>query len=360
VFFVYLARQRMPGLFSYNRPREGAPLILHSSDELSTVSPPVLDPATRAYLDAGASRPQLWKIPVEEGRTLVVEWEAANAGPKLPVDIEGRIIGVGANKSVPIRTVRPQGSTGMLPAIMYFHGGGWVFCDRNTHDGILRELAIGANATVVFVDYARSPEVRYPVAIEEAYAATKWVAENGREIGADATRLAVAGDSAGGNMSTVTCLLAKERGGPKIDLQVLFCPTVDASFDTPSYRQFAIGYGLDLEFMEWFYDQYVPDPNRRNRSTVSPLRASLEELAGLPPALVITAECDVLRDEGEAYARKLLQAGVPVTATRYLGAIHDFMIHNATAQTAAGRSAIAHANAMLRDVFVVDAKVRAA
>jgi acetyl esterase len=243
---------------------------------------------------------------------------------------------------------------------MYFHGGGWVYCDRNTHDTILRELAIGAQAAVIFVDYTRSPEVHYPVAIEEAYAATKWVAENGGEIGADPTRLAVAGDSAGGNMATATCLLAKKRGGPAISLQILFCPTLNASFNTPSYEQFATGFGLDLEFMQWFYHQYAPDPAVRTQPTLCPLQALPAQLAGLPPALIITAECDVLRDEGEDYARQLLHADVSVTATRYLGTIHDFMIHSATAQTPAARAAIAQATATLRSAFLSASHVQAA
>jgi acetyl esterase len=288
-------------------------------------------------------------MPIDEGRVLLVSVQAeALKGAELPADIEDRTLSVGPRGQVEVRIVRPKGSPAPLPAVMYFHGGGWVFCDRNTHDRLLRELAQTANVAIVFVDYSRSPEVRYPIANEEAYAATKWVAENGHDIGVDPAALALVGDSAGGNMATVVCMLAKERGGPQIGLQVLFCPAVDAAFDTPSYGQFATGYSLDREFMRWFWDRYVPDPAARSEPTASPLRASLEQLRGLPPAVIITAECDVLRDEGEAYARKLIQAGVEVTATRYLGTVHDFMVQNPLANTSATRGAIAQTSAALR------------
>ena len=247
--------------------------------------------------------------------------------------------------------MRPKGSTGALPVVMYFHGGGWVLGDVETHDRLIREIANGAHAAVVFVDYSRPPEARYPVAIEEAYAATKWVSENGKTINVDCSRLAVAGDSVGGNMAAVVTLLAKQRGGPQIHFQVLFYPVTDADFDTPSYQQFAEGYFLTREAMKWFWDHYAPDVAIRTQSTASPLRATIDQLRGLPPALVINGECDVLRDEGEAYARKLIQAGVHVTALRYMGTIHDFVMLNAITDTPAARGAIAQANDALRKVF---------
>jgi acetyl esterase/lipase len=234
---------------------------------------------------------------------------------------------------------------------MYLHGGGFVLGDRQDWDRLLRDLAHAADAAIIFVEYSRAPEVRYPVAIEEAYAATRWVAENGREISVDSTRLAVAGDSAGGNMVAAVTLLAKQRGGPKLDFQVLFYPNTDASFSSESYMQFASGYFLSREDMEWFLDQYLPDKTRRTEPTATPLNAPLEQLTDLPPALVITGECDVLRDEGEAYARKLIHAGVRVTATRYLGTIHGFITLNPLANTPAARSAIAQAGNALRQAF---------
>jgi acetyl esterase len=250
-----------------------------------------------------------------------------------------------------VRIVRPKHLIGRLPVVIYFHGGGWVLGDKETHDRLIREIANGAKAAVVFIDYSLAPEVQYPVAIEEAYAATKWLAENGKSINLDPSRLAVAGDSVGGNMATAVTLLAKERGGPKIGFQVLFYPVTDASFDTPSYHQFAEGYFLTREAMKWFWNHYAPDLASRNQPMAAPLRASTEQLRGLPPALVITGECDVLRDEGEAYARKLDDAGVTVTMTRYPGIIHDFVMLNAITDTAATRDAIAQANKSLRKVF---------
>ncbi len=215
----------------------------------------------------------------------------------------------------------------------------------------MRELAVGAQAAVVFPEYRLSPEAKYPTAIEESYSVVKWVAEHGLEHGLDAERLAVAGDSVGGNMTAAVTLLSRERGGPDIRLQLLFYPVTDAAFDTASYHQFAEGYHLRRDGMMWFWDQYTSNPGERNQITASPLRASTEQLKGLPPALVITAEADVLRDEGEAYANKLREAGVRVTAVRFQGTIHDFVMLNALAHTAAARGAIALATAWLREGF---------
>ncbi len=318
----------------------------------NTSKPPVLDPAVQKLLDEFASTPgpKIHELPVEDARHVFLDMQSISI-PKLPADIEDHTLPIGPRGSVLIRIVKPQGIAGPLPAVMYFHGGGWVVGDRETHDRLLRELANGANAAIVFVEYSRSPESCYPVANEEAYAATQWIAEHGDELGLDSTRLTLAGDSAGGNMATVVSMLAKQRGGPNIDLQILFCPTLDASTDPESYRQFGAGYALDLEAMEWFWNHYFSASEVRFEPTASPLRASLQQLAELPPTLIITAECDVLRDEAEVFAGKLMQAGVQVTATRYLGAIHDFMVHNALAEMPATRAAVAQANAALRQVF---------
>ncbi|WP_258879042.1 alpha/beta hydrolase [Paraburkholderia sp. BL6669N2] len=231
---------------------------------------------------------------------------------------------------------------------MYFHGGGWVLGDTSTHDRLIREIANGANAAVVFVDYDRSPEAQYPVPIEQAYAATEYVARHGRELGVDSSRMAVAGDSVGGNMTAAVTLLAKERRGPQLRYQVLFYPVTDANFDDASYKEFAEGPWLTRAAMQWFWNAYAPNASDREKITASPLRATQEDLKELPPALVITDENDVLRDEGEAYARNLMQAGVKVTATRYLGTIHDFVMLNALADTPAARAAIAQADDALR------------
>lgn len=313
---------------------------------------PVLEPRIRKFLDAlaKAGGPAINELPVEAARGVLADAQAT-AVAKPGADITDRTIPVGPRGEVALRIVRPQGRQEMLPVIMYFHGGGWVLGDKDTHDRLIREIATGAQAVVIFVEYTRSPEARYPVAIEEAYAATKWVSENGAAIKVDASRLAVVGDSVGGNMATVVTLLAKERGGPGIEQQVLFYPVTDADLDTPSYQEFATGYFLTRAGMQWFWDNYAPDEQVRQEPTASPLRAGLEQLRGLPPALVITGECDVLRDEGEAYAHKLIQAGVPVTATRYLSTIHDFVMLNAITEASAPRAAIAQACAVLREAF---------
>ena len=272
---------------------------------------------------------------------------------KLPVDIEDLTIQGDPGGEVSIRILRPQGVTKDLPVIVYIHGAGWVFGNNHTHDRLIRELAVGVEAAVVFPNYSLSPEAKYPIAIEESYVTLKWVAEHGAEHGLDPARIAVAGDSVGGNMTAAVTLMAKERSGPAIHSQLLFYPVTDAAFETPSYHQFAEGYFLRRDAMMWFWDQYTTDPEQRNEITASPLRASLEQLQGLPPALVITAEADVLRDEGEAYANKLREAGVRVTAARFQGIIHDFVMLNALANTAAARGAIALATDWLREGFAI-------
>lgn len=312
----------------------------------------VLESATRKFLDElkAVNAPPLSQVTLEEARASHARGQDVPV-VKLPADIEDRTIGVGPSGKLLIRIVRPKGLVGPLPAVMYFHGGGFVLGDRHDWDRLLRDLAYAANASIVFVEYSRSPEARYPVAIEEAYSATRWVAENGDEINVDRTRLALAGDGSGGNMVAAVTLLAKQRGGPKLDLQVMFYPNTDAGFSSDSYKQFASEYFLSRQDMEWFLDQYLPDKTRRTEATATPLNASIEQLTGLPPALLITAECDVLRDEGEAYARKLLEAGVTVTSTRYLGTIHGFVTLNRLAYTPAARMAIMQAGAALQNAL---------
>jgi acetyl esterase len=311
-----------------------------------------IEPKTKAFLESfPTGDPQIIKLSVSDARALLSNAQAGVKVTKLPADIKDLTIPLGPKGSVDIRIVRPAGNNDTLPVVMYFHGGGWVLGDKDTHDRLIREIANGAKAVVVFVDYHRSPETQYPVPIEEAYAATKWVAENGKTINADPSRLAVAGDSVGGNMAAVVTLLAKELSGPKIIYQVVFYPVTDANFDTPSYVQFQNGHFLTRDGMKWFWNKYAPDHTVWKDPHVSPLQASRDELKGLPPTLVITDENDVLRDEGEAYAHKLSEAGVTVTATRYLGTIHDFVMLNAITDTPAPRAAISQANDMLRQAF---------
>jgi acetyl esterase/lipase len=270
---------------------------------------------------------------------------------KLPADIEDLNLPVGPNGKVSVRIIKPKGNKETLPVVMYFHGGGWVLGNKETHDRLVREIANGAKAAVVFVNYTPSPEAKYPTSIEEAYASTKYIAEHGKDFNLDTSRLAIVGDSVGGNMAAAVSLMAKERSGPKIDYQVLFYPVTDANFDTQSYKQFATGIWLAREGMNWFWDQYLPDRKERKQPTASPLQASIDQLKGLPPALIIVDENDVLRDEGEAYAHKLMQAGVNVTAVRYLGTIHDFVMLNPLAGTPASCSAVGLANEHLRSIF---------
>jgi acetyl esterase len=316
---------------------------------------PVLESNTRAFLDALAAQggPPIHTLAVQDARAVLSGAQSGKVA-KRPADIEDRTIPGGPAGEVALRIVRPQGLTGVLPAVMYFHGGGWVLGDQDTHDRLVRELAWGAQAAFVFVNYTPSPEARYPVAIEQAYAATHWVAAHGAEAQLDGARLAVAGDSVGGNMAAAVTLLAKQRGGPRMAGQVLFYPVTDANFDTGSYQQFAEGWFLTRDAMKWFWDHYAPDVAVRAQPTASPLRATVEQLRGLPPALMITAECDVLRDEGEAYARKLMAAGVRVTATRYLGTLHDFVMLNALADTPAARGAVAQGGEALRAFLAME------
>ncbi len=309
-----------------------------------------LEPEAQAFAEAAAKPPFLFNLGPEKGRAALDEAQAGQVST-LPVDIEDLTIADGPSEQVSLRILRPPRAQAPLPVIVYIHGAGWVFGSTQTHDRLMRELAVGARAAVVFPEYRLSPEAKYPTAIEESYSVVKWVAEHGLEHGLDAERLAVAGDSVGGNMTAAVTLLSRERGGPDIRLQLLFYPVTDAAFDTASYHQFAEGYHLRRDGMMWFWDQYTSNPGERNQITASPLRASTEQLKGLPPALVITAEADVLRDEGEAYANKLREAGVRVTAVRFQGTIHDFVMLNALAHTAAARGAIALATAWLREGF---------
>ena len=232
--------------------------------------------------------------------------------------------------------------------MLYIHGGGWVFGDSQTHDRLIREIAVQADAAVVFPDYSRSPEAHFPVALEECYAVAQWITEQGPEFGLDPTRIAIAGDSVGGNMAAVITMLAKQRGGPQFRHQVLWYPVTNADFDTGTYRQFATGFYLSREMMMWFWDQYLPDASRRSDPMASPLQAGIDQLKGLPPALIITEEADPLRDEGEAYAAKLRQAGVPVAQVRYQGMIHDFVMLDMLAGTSAARAATAQGAQTLR------------
>ena len=316
---------------------------------------PVIEPHTEQWLDklaaASAGGPPLYELSPADARQVLRDVQASVPVRLQPADIDDRVIDGGPTGQVSIRIVRPAGATGVLPVVFHSHGGGWILGDKDTHERLDRELANAAQAVVVFVDYTPAPDAHYPVQNEQAYAALQWAIANAAQIGADPARVALVGDSVGGNMTAALTLMAKERGGPQIAAQVLFYPVTNASLDTGTYQRYADGPWLTREAMRWFWDSYLPDKERRPEITASPLQATLDQLRGLPPALIINGEHDVLRDEGEAYARKLTQAGVPLTQVRYAGTIHDFVLLNPITDTPAPRAAIAQAASYLRSAL---------
>lgn len=251
-------------------------------------------------------------------------------------------------KPIVLNIVRPAGVKGVLPAFIFVHGGGWILGDFPTHERFVRDLVVESGAVGVFVSYTPSPEARYPVAINEIYAATQWVAENGAQINVDGKRLAITGNSVGGNMATAVALMAKAKGTPALRSQVLFWPVTHANLENASYNEYANDHFLTKGMMKWFWDAYTTDPKQRQEIYTSPLLATPEQLKDLPPTLVQTAEKDVVRDEGEAYARKLDAAGVNVVATRYNGMIHDFGLLNVLADLPATRAALHQAGEELK------------
>jgi acetyl esterase len=310
-----------------------------------------LEPAARAFADGVAGAPHPFDLGPLEGRRVVDALQSAvSARPE--IDAQDVTIHGGPSGRVSLRILRPRSATAPFAVIMYMHGGGWVFGNAHTHDRLLRELVERTGAAVVFTNYSPAPEARYPVAIEEAYAALEWVARDGPREELDGTRIAVAGDGAGGNLAAALTMLAKQRSGPALAAQALLYPVTDAAFDTPSYLAFAERHHLRRDTMRWYWDQYAPHAAAREQITASPMRATPAELAGLPAALVITAEADVLRDEGEAYARKLRSAGVDVAATRYLGVVHDFLVLDALRTTHAAHAALAQTGAYLRKALM--------
>ena len=306
----------------------------------------------RAFLQAlnsGTGKPLEELSPADARQVLV------GAQKSVEVDYSGiteseQVISQNGYK-VKIHITKPVGVKANAPVFIFIHGGGWVLGDYPTHRRLVRDLVVASGAVAVFPDYTPSPEAQYPTAINEIYAATQWVAEHGASIGVNGKNLAVVGNSVGGNMAAVTALMAKDKKGPHIKLQVLLWPVTDANFDNTSYLDFAEGRFLTRNMMKWFWNQYLPDVNKRNEIYASPLQATLEQLKGLPPALVQTAENDVLRDEGEAYARKLNEAGVPVTLTRYNGLIHDYGLLNPIAHVPAVQTALLQAATVIKNTL---------
>jgi acetyl esterase/lipase len=324
------------------------PLLLAAALAASTTfavaatpaSPATPDQVTSQFLHAlnSGTGPAINTLAPAQARQVLI-----GAQNSVKVDLSGIEV---SNKTIeqdgitaPITIVRPQGATGTLPVFMFFHGGGWILGDFQTHERLVRDLVVQSGAVAVFVNYTPSPEARYPVAINQAYAATRWVAAHGNDIGVDGSRLAVVGNSVGGNMAAVVALMAKDKQGPAIRFQGLMWPVTDNAFNNGSYNAYPEGHFLTRPMMKWFWDAYTKDPKQRNEIYASPLRASLDQLKGLPPALIQVAQFDVLRDEGEAYGHKLDAAGDEATTVRYNGTIHDFGLLNALAEDAPTKAA---------------------
>ncbi|WP_256824897.1 alpha/beta hydrolase [Pseudomonas kurunegalensis] len=326
-----------------------ASLLALSVSSAFAAGSPGVEQHTQAFLQAleqGGGKP-LEQLSPKDARAVLTGAQASVKVDLSGIEVKERTIQANG-ESIRLQVVRPANVKGDLPVFMFFHGGGWVLGDFPTHQRLIRDLVVGSGAVAVYVDYTPSPEAHYPRAINQAYAATRWVAEHGKEIGVDGKRLAVAGNSVGGNMAAVVALKAKEAGTPALRFQLLLWPVTDASFETASYKQFAEGHFLTTGMMKWFWDNYTTDANARAQIYASPLRASSEQLKGLPPALVQTAEFDVLRDEGEAYARKLNAAGVTVTSVRYNGMIHDYGLLNPLSQVPAVKAAMRQAAGELK------------
>jgi acetyl esterase len=316
---------------------------------MSIENDPRLSQGTKEFLKVlnSPAPPELEKLSPVEARQVLVGAQAS-----VEVDVSGieeseKTIQAGGYE-IKLNLVRPAGKTEKLPVFIFTHGGGWVLGDYPTHQRLVRDLVVSSGFAAVFVNYTPAPDAVYPQQVHEIYAATAWVAEHGDEINVDGKNLAVVGNSVGGNMTAVTTLMAKEKGGPEIKFQLMLWPIVDADFETESYQQFGQERFLTTPLMKWLYDNYLPDLEKRREIYASPLQATIEQLKGLPPALVVTGESDVLRDEGEAYARKLDEAGVEVTAIRYQGMIHDFGLLNGLAKIPQTRSLFIHAAAELK------------
>lgn len=316
---------------------------------IAVTRPVVLEPASQEFVEATSEPPFLYELAPAEARKVLDDVQAKPI-EKLPVDDHWLTIPAEVGE-VDVRIVRPPGVQGTLPVILYMHGGGWVLGNAGTHDRLVRELAVGTGAAVAFVEYERSPEARYPVALEQGYAVAQWIVREGEANGLDPQRMAVAGESVGGNMTAALALMAHDRGDVRFVQHSMWYPVTDAAMDTGSYEQFVEGYFLTAKGMAWFWDAYLPDVGRRSEPYASPLRASDEQLAGLPPAFLLVDEADVLRDEGEAYAARLRAAGNDVTTVRYDGITHDFMMLNPLSGTHATRAAVAQAIAILRDAL---------
>jgi len=323
--------------------------VLENASIIDVADDPHLSRETKEFLKVlnSAGGPPLETLSPLKARKVLSDAQAS-----VKVDLSGiteseKTISTEGYK-INLNIVRPEGAKGILPVFIFIHGGGWVLGDYPTHKRMVRDLVVLSGFAGVFVNYTPTPDMKYPTQINEIYSAAKWVAENGNEIQVDGKKLAVVGSSVGGNMTAVIALMAKVKGGPEIKLQIMMWPIVDADFETASYKQFGQDRFLTTTLMKWMYDLYTTDPKQRKEIYASPLQATVEQLKGLPPALIQVAENDILRDEGEAYGRKLDEAGVKVTTVRYNGMIHDFGMLNGLAEMQATRSLFVHAAAELK------------
>jgi len=310
---------------------------------------PRLSSGTKAFLNVlnSSGAPPLETLPPIQAREGLVQAQASVTVDLSGIEESEKTIDVDGY-TIKLNIVRPEGAKGKLPVFIFIHGGGWVLGDYPTHKRMVRDLVVLTGFSGVFINYTPTPDAKYPQQVNEIFAATKWIAENGEKIQVDGKNLAVVGNSVGGNMTAVTALKAKENGGPKIKVHIMMWPIVDANFETESYKEFGEQRFLTKSLMMWMYDLYTTDPNKRKEIYASPLQATVDQLKGLPPALIQVAESDILRDEGEAYGRKLDEAGVTVTAVRYNGMIHDFGLLNGLANEPAVKSLFVHAAAELK------------
>lgn len=323
------------------------PEVLEHVKPLPVAEDPHLSVGVKAFLTELNKGPALETLTPIQARQGVVDGQAAAKVDVSSTEVSEKTI-TANGYNVVLNVVRPAGINGTLPVFIFIHGGGWLLGDFPTHQRMVRDLVVLTGYCGVFINYTRTPDAAFPQAINEIYAATKWVAENGEEIGVDGKNLAIVGNSVGGNMTTVTALQAKENGSPHIKLLILMWPIVDADFDTDSYQRFGENRFLTTPLMKWLYDMYIPNPEDRKQVYASPLRATIDQLRGLPPTLIQLAENDVLRDEGEAFGRKLDEAGVAVTTVRYNGVIHDFGLLNGLAELPVVRSMFIQAAAELK------------
>jgi acetyl esterase/lipase len=319
-----------------------APLIPNAAAD------PRIDPQIRPFLAALNKDPSpFWELPQPKPQDILTGLQSQTQVDMSGVTTTERTI-TQDGRTVKLYIMKPEHVTGRPGVLIFIHGGVWIVGNFENHQRLLRDLVVGSGQIGVFVEYTPLPSARFPVALDECYAALQWVAGHGDELGADGQRIAIAGNSVGGNMAAALALMAKDRGGPRISYQVLLIPATDASVDTDSYHDYGVGRFLARDFMKYGWDLYAPDAKTRDNPYVSPLRASSSQLRGLPPALVVTAENDPLRDEGEAYARRLKDAGVDVAALRFNGTIHDFVLLNALRHVPSTEAAIEQVNDGLR------------